>query len=90
VVLGLAPWAFLVALATWALVVKLSGYVSLGSIVAALLLPPAVYLLAPERRPLLWLFGMLAALIVVLHRTNIKRLLAGTEHRFGRRAQAGS
>jgi len=90
IVLGLAPLAFLAALGVWALVVALSGYVSLGSIVAALLLPPAVYWLAPERRPLLWLFGMLAALIVVFHRTNIKRLLAGTEHRFGHRAQAGS
>ena len=34
VVLGLAPWAFLTALALWAIVVKTTGYVSLGSIVA--------------------------------------------------------
>ena len=84
IVLGLAPWAFLAALGVWALVVVLSGYVSLASIVAAVLLPPAVYLLAPERRPLLWLFAALAGLIVFLHRANIKRLLSGTEHRFGR------
>jgi acyl phosphate:glycerol-3-phosphate acyltransferase len=86
VVLGLAPWAFLVALATWALVVKLSGYVSLGSIVASGILPLAVYLLHPERRPLLWVFGGIAAAIVLLHRGNIRRLLAGTENRFGRHA----
>lgn len=85
VVLGLAPWAFLVALATWVLVVKASGYVSLGSIVASGTLPLAVYLLHPERRPLLWVFGGLAAAIVVLHRANIRRLLTGTEHRVGRR-----
>ena len=88
VVLGLAPLAFLAAFAAWTRVVALSGYVSLASIVAALLLPPAVYLLAPERRPLLWIFALLAALIVLFHRANIKRLLAGTEHRFGRRARA--
>ena len=86
VVLGLAPWAFLVALATWALVVKVSGYVSLGSIVASGILPLAVYLLHPERRPLLWVFGGIAAAIVLLHRGNIRRLLAGTENRFGRHA----
>ena len=86
VVLGLAPWAFLVALATWALIVKASGYVSLGSIVASGILPLAVYVLHPERRPLLWVFGGLSAAILLLHRANIRRLVAGTEHRFGRRA----
>jgi glycerol-3-phosphate acyltransferase PlsY len=90
IVLGLAPWAFLAAFAAWALVVAASGYVSLASIVAAVLLPPAVYLLAPERRGLVWLFALVAGLVVFAHRANIKRLLAGTEHRFGRRAAAGS
>ncbi len=89
VVLGLAPWALLAALAVWALVVKLSGYVSLGSLLAAAVLPPAVYLLHPERRPLLGLFALLAAFIILLHRANIGRLLAGTESRFGHRAPAG-
>ena len=88
VVLGLAPWAFVAALAVWALVLALSGYVSLASITASVLLPPAVYLLAPERRSLVGLFALLAALIVFFHRANIKRLLSGTEHRFGRRAKA--
>lgn len=87
VVLGFAPFAFLVALVTWGVVVRVSGYVSLGSIVAAAILPPAVYLLHPERRPLVWLFALLATLIIVLHRANIGRLLAGTENRFGRRAE---
>jgi glycerol-3-phosphate acyltransferase PlsY len=90
IVLGLAPWAFLAAFAIWAVIVAASGYVSLGSMVAALVLPPAVYLLHPERRELVWLFALIAALIVFFHRANIKRLLAGTEHRFGRRAPAGS
>jgi glycerol-3-phosphate acyltransferase PlsY len=86
VVLGLAPLAFLTALGVWGVVVRATGYVSLGSVLAALSLPPAVYLLHEERRPLLWLFAALAGLIVLLHRANIGRLLAGTEHRFGRRA----
>jgi glycerol-3-phosphate acyltransferase PlsY len=86
VVLGLAPWAFLVALITWAVLVRLTGYVSLGSVVAAVVMPAALYLVYPERRQLLWLFIALAALIVLLHRGNIRRLLDGTEHRFGRAA----
>lgn len=86
VVLGMAPWAFLVALVTWALVVKASGYVSLASITAALVLPPAVYFLHPERRQLAPFLVGLAALIILLHRRNIRRLLSGTEHRFGQRA----
>jgi glycerol-3-phosphate acyltransferase PlsY len=86
VVLGLAPWAFLAALITWIVLVKASGYVSLASLGAALMLPPAVYVLHPERRPLIWLFAGLAGAIVVFHRANIRRLLAGTENRFGRRA----
>jgi acyl phosphate:glycerol-3-phosphate acyltransferase len=84
VVLGLAPLAFIAAFATWALVVKLTGYVSLGSVLAAAVLPPAVYLLHPDRRPMVGLFVLLAALIIALHRKNIKRLLSGTENRFGR------
>ena len=86
VVLGLAPWAFAVGLGVWLLTVAVSGYVSLGSILAALVLPPAVYWLHPERRGLVGAFAVLATLIVGLHHTNIRRLLAGTEHRFGRRA----
>ncbi|HEV8149816.1 MAG TPA: glycerol-3-phosphate 1-O-acyltransferase PlsY [Gemmatimonadales bacterium] len=90
IVLGLAPGAFLLALSAWVLILAFSGYVSLASIVAALLLPPAVYVLEPARRPLLWLFVVLAILIVFFHRANIKRLLSGTEHRFGRHATARS
>ena len=86
VMLGFAPWAVLASAALWGLIVRLTGYVSLGSILAAAALPLAVWLLHPERRDVVWVFGLLAFLIIVLHRTNIKRLLAGTEHRFGRRA----
>ncbi len=90
VVLGLAPWAFLAALAVWLLVVKLSGYVSLGSLLAAGILPAAVYVLHPERRSLIGLFALLAAFVILLHRANILRLLAGTESRFGHHAPAGT
>jgi glycerol-3-phosphate acyltransferase PlsY len=86
VVLGLAPWAFVAALVTWLLLVKATGYVSLGSMGAALMLPPAVFVLHPERRPLIWFFAGLAGAILFFHRANIRRLRSGTENRFGRRA----
>ena len=86
VLLGLAPWAALVAIAVWAVVVKVSGYVSLGSIVAAAALVPALWLIYPAKRDLVLPFALLAAMIVLLHRANIQRLLKGTEHRFGRTA----
>jgi len=88
VVLGTAPWAFLVALLVWAVVTRLSGYVSLGSILAAASLPPAVWLLHPERRGMVWLFALLALAIIALHGANIRRLAEGTENRFGRGARS--
>lgn len=88
VVLGLAPLAFLVAFAIWATMVATTGYVSLASITAAAFYPGAVYLLHPARRETIWLDVLLALMIIVLHRANIRRLRDGTESRFGRRGVA--
>jgi len=86
-VIGLAPLAFPVVLGIWVLVVWLTGYVSLGSIIAALSFPPADWLLHPARRSAVTVaFDVaLAAFIIWKHRQNIQRLLAGTENRFGKR-----
>jgi acyl phosphate:glycerol-3-phosphate acyltransferase len=87
VMLGLTPAALLIALAVWIAVVALTGYVSLGSIVAAAVFPILVRLVdPPEQREILWLDVAAAAGIIWLHRSNIGRLLRGTENRFGRRA----
>ena len=87
VMLGLTPVALGVAALVWGLVVGLTGYVSLGSIAAAAVLPLAVYLLEPPDTPvLLWLDVLIAAGVIALHRRNIQRLLNGMENRFGRRA----
>jgi glycerol-3-phosphate acyltransferase PlsY len=87
VMLGLTPLALGVAALVWALVVLLTGYVSLASIAAAAVLPFAVYLLEHPRSPeLLWIDTVVAIGVIVLHRHNIHRLLNGTESRFGRRA----
>lgn len=86
VLLGLVPWAALVAIVVWGVLVRLTGFVSLGSVAAALALVPALWLIYPARRELVWPFALLALMIIVLHRANIQRLLNGTEHRFGRAA----
>jgi len=87
VFLVLAPWATLVAAAVWGGIFALWRYVSLASISAAVALPAAVWLFHPN--PLgagLYVMGLSAAgavLVIVLHRANIARLLAGTEHKVG-------
>jgi acyl phosphate:glycerol-3-phosphate acyltransferase len=87
VMLGLTPAAMGLALAVWIVVVYCTGYVSLGSIAGAAIFPVAVLLLDPPSvRLVRWLDVGVAAAIIWLHRGNIKRLLNGTENRFGRRA----
>lgn len=84
VFLALAPWAALVCVLLFAIVVALTGYVSLGSIVAAMALPVAVYFF--HYPFLLTLFTTLVALLVIYrHRSNLKRLLNGTELKFGKK-----
>ena len=91
VMLGLTPAALGVAVLVWVGLVYLTGYVSVGSIAAAAIFPLAVYLIDPPDQPaILWLDIAVAAAIVWLHRANIRRLLNGTENRFGRRAAPAS
>jgi glycerol-3-phosphate acyltransferase PlsY len=90
VFLVLAPAATLCALLLFAAVVRLWGYVSLGSIVAASVLPLAVWALSTlglsdrAPRPLLLLSILGAVLIVLMHRANIGRLLRGEEGKLKR------
>jgi glycerol-3-phosphate acyltransferase PlsY len=89
VMLGLTPVALGVAAVVWVVLVYLTGYVSVGSIAAAAVFPLAVYVLDPPAHPaMLWLDVAVAAAIVWFHRGNIRRLLNGTENRFGRHATA--
>ncbi len=82
---ALAPRAMLVAIVLFVLVVALTRYVSLGSIVAGAAFPLCVWWLGPGEHttaPILLLIGASSVLIIVRHKDNIRRLLAGTENRF--------
>lgn len=88
--LALAPAAVGITALVWGLLVWLTGFVSLGSIVAAAAFPVADFLLYPARRGIagVGLDLLIAAFIVWKHRSNLQRLVAGTENRFGRRGAA--
>jgi acyl phosphate:glycerol-3-phosphate acyltransferase len=87
VFLALAPWAVLVGFLAWLLVVLLTRYVSLGSVVAALVLPPAVLLLPHRGGLVVELFTFaLAAFVIWAHRANLGRLRRGEESKIGQRA----
>jgi acyl phosphate:glycerol-3-phosphate acyltransferase len=88
VLLALAPTAVAGGFIVWFLLVWLTGYVSLGSIVAAALVPVATFA-TQGRGPVFWLTAALALFVIWAHRANIRRLLSGTENRFGRKS-AGS
>jgi len=85
VVLALAPGALGISAAVWVTVLVAAGYVSLASILGAVAFPIAVRLLYPGSAYAFWVGIGLALFIVITHRSNIGRLVRGTENRFGRR-----
>jgi len=84
VFLALATRATLISLIAFTATVYLSGYVSLASLVAAVVLPLSIALLMGLRAPVLALSVLVALFVFWTHRANIGRLLRGEEHRFRR------
>lgn len=82
VLLALAPLATLVALVVFTALILVSRTVSLSSIGAAIAAPMAIWFFS---YPLAWIVmsALFAAMIILRHRANIQRLLAGTEPKFG-------
>jgi FlaA1/EpsC-like NDP-sugar epimerase len=85
VYLALAPWALLVALVVFILAVLLTRYVSVGSIAAAIALPVTVWIMTPHNLFLGIVTTALGALAIYKHKSNIQRLMAGTENRLGKK-----
>jgi acyl phosphate:glycerol-3-phosphate acyltransferase len=88
VFLGLSPLAVAIALLVFIFVVWMTRYVSLGSITATVVFPLCVWLLSLYVKPTGALAPLMTAsivggaIIILMHRANIGRLIAGTESKF--------
>jgi glycerol-3-phosphate acyltransferase PlsY len=88
-IIALYPVAAIVCLAIFVVVVFYTRYVSLGSIIAALSLPVVLWLMQilinKDVSDALFQFSILVGVLIVFtHRKNIRRLIEGTENRFGK------
>ena len=88
VYLALAPWAVLVAFAVFILAIAVTRYASVGSIAAAIALPATVWVMTPHNLFLGIVTTALGVLAIYKHKSNIQRLMAGTENRFGKKKEA--
>ena len=77
------PLVILPMLLTWLVVLTITGWVGLGTMLAAISLVPAFFLLGADAATVV--FGiLLATFIVFMHRSNIRNMLNGNEYRFER------
>jgi glycerol-3-phosphate acyltransferase PlsY len=85
---ALAPIPMAITFAVFVGIVFASGYVSLGSLISAILLPGLLLATQGTRSPLFLVSVVVAAFVFWTHRANIGRLRRGEEHRFGKRDKA--
>jgi glycerol-3-phosphate acyltransferase PlsY len=91
VVLGMGPWLLIPMLLTWLAAVVLLGFVGLASMLATVALAVAIAVGGPSPRTPFMVFGVMSALLIAFtHRSNISRMLAGTEPRARRLWLLGS
>ena len=81
VLAALMPWVLVVALSLWIIATLITRTVSIGSLLAATVLPPAAAWFYPGEWVYFGLATLAGGLAVWRHRPNIQRLLAGTESR---------
>ena len=77
---SLAPVPMLVTFIVWLIIVIISQYVSLGSIVGAVILPVLMIFFNIDLAIVIFTV-LMAAFVIYSHKPNIKRLLAGTENK---------
>ena len=85
---ALAPIPMAVTFVVFVVVVLATGYVSLGSMISAVVLPAFLLVTLGLRSPLFVVSAIIALFVFWTHRSNIGRLRRGEEHRFGRRGSA--
>ncbi len=82
VMLAISPLLGLAALFTWMIVFAISRYSSLGAIVAAALSPVYAWFLLSAYKDYIITVTVMSVFLIWRHRTNIQKLLAGTESGF--------
>jgi glycerol-3-phosphate acyltransferase PlsY len=85
---ALAPLPMLVTFGLFVAVVLVTGYVSLGSLLSAVMLPAFLLVTQGSRAPLFVVSVIIASFVFWTHRANIGRLRRGEEHRFGKRSRS--
>jgi acyl phosphate:glycerol-3-phosphate acyltransferase len=85
---ALAPIPMAITFLVFVAVVFATGYVSLGSMMSAILLPTILLVTLGPRSPLFGVSAVIALFVFWTHRSNIGRLRRGEEHRFGKRGSA--
>lgn len=83
VLLGLTPLGFLIFAVVWLLTAFVSRYSSLAALIAAIVVPVALFVLGHIQ--IAQLLTVMSAITIIKHRANIARLLAGEESRIGNR-----
>jgi acyl phosphate:glycerol-3-phosphate acyltransferase len=84
VALALSPYAALLAATIWLLTFNLTRYSSLSGIVAFCAFPGCIYIIDCSGEKIVTAV-IIAFMILVTHRDNIQRLMAGTENKFSRK-----
>ena len=86
---GLMPFVALIGVAVWVITFEMTRYVSVASMIAVLTVPISILILMPLKQTggavLLYFSICLAALVIFRHRSNLSRLVRGTEPRFKRK-----
>ncbi|NNF27167.1 MAG: glycerol-3-phosphate 1-O-acyltransferase PlsY [Gemmatimonadetes bacterium] len=85
VLAALAPWSVAAGFGVWVIVILVTRMVSAGSMAAAVAAPVAAAFTADVPRSVTAFLALLGLFILWAHRSNIRRILAGTEARLGRR-----
>ena len=85
VMLAISPLLGLAAMLTWIVVFAISRYSSLAAIVAAVLAPVYAWVLLSAYKDYVIAVLVMSVLLIWRHRTNIQKLLAGTEAGFGKK-----
>ena len=89
VLLGLNLWLGLGTLATWLLIAAFFRLSSLAAIVSAVFAPLWAWLLF-GRQPMVLVVAVIGVLLIARHRSNLAKLIAGTEGRIGEKRMSES